>query len=81
MWGWILLGLAAATVGVIVIRGTINESRIKEEMHKENINKAVVTAIDNCTNTVKIQDLCSDKTLEIQGDDVDSDLNVHDVVA
>lgn len=32
MLGWILFGLAAAAVGVVVISGIVSKNRIKEKM-------------------------------------------------
>lgn len=80
MLGWILLGLAAAAVGVIVISGIVSKSRIKEKMRENGIKDAIITEINNCTNTVKIEDLYGDKTLEIRGDDLDDELEEDDVI-
>lgn len=74
MLGWILLGLAATAVGVIVISGMVTKSRIKEKMREKGMEEAIITEINNCTNTVKLEDLYSDNILEIQGDDLDYEL-------
>ncbi len=80
MLGWILLGLAATAVGVIVISGMVTKSRIKEKMREKGMEEAIITEINNCTNTVKLEDLYSDNTLEIQGDELDYELEKYDTI-
>lgn len=80
MLGWILLGLATAAVGVVVISGIVNKSRIKEKMRERGIQEALITEINNCTNTVKLEDMYSNETLEIRGDDLDYDLEEYDTI-
>ena len=80
MLGWILLGLATAAVGVVVISGIVNKSRIREKMREKGMEEALITEINNCTNTVKLEDLYTDETLEIRGDDLDSDLDEYDTI-
>ena len=80
MLGWILLGLATAAVGVLVISGIVSKSRIREKMRDHGMKEALFTEINNCTNTVKLEDLCSDKTLEIRGDDLDYELEEYDTI-
>lgn len=77
MLGWILAGIAMLAVGVIVISGMITKDRLREQLKSRNLKSAFVKSIDRCTNTVKLEDLYSDETLEIQGDDVDSELRLH----
>lgn len=78
MLGWILLGLVCTAAVVVVISGMITKNRIREEMEKQNINKAVVETINTCSNKVTLKDLESGKCLEIQGDDVAYDLREKD---
>lgn len=78
MLGWILLGLLATAVVVVVINGVITKSRIKEEMVKQDMNRAVIEKIDTCQNKVSLKDLESGKVLEIQGDDVAYELDERD---
>lgn len=80
MLGWILLGLAAAAVGVVVISGIVSKNRIKEKMRENGIKDAIITEINNCTNTVKLESLYGDETLEIRGDDLDDELEEEDVI-
>lgn len=75
MLGWILLGLATVAVGVIVISGIVTKNRIKEKLRERGLKDALITSIDSCTNTVKLEDLYSDKTLEIRGDGIDDELD------
>lgn len=81
MLGWILLGLATAAVGVIIISGMVTKSRIKEKMRERGFEMAIITEINKCTNTVKLEELCSDKTIEIRGDDIDCELDEYDTIA
>ena len=80
MLGWILAGLAIMAVGVIVISGMVTKSRIKEEMRSRNFKDMMITEINNCTNTIKLEDLDSDRTIEIQGDDIDSSLYEYETI-
>ena len=80
MLGWILLGLATAAVGVVVISGIVSKNRIKEKMRERGMQQALITEINNCTNTVKLEDLYSDETLEIRGDDLDYELEEYDTI-
>ena len=74
MLGWILLGIAVAAVGVVVISGIISKSRIKEVMQEQNMKRAVITEINKCTNVIKLKDLNSNETMKIQGDGIDDSL-------
>lgn len=80
MLGWILLGLATVAVGVIIISGVVTKARIKEKMKERGIEMAIITSINNCTNTVKLEEFGSDKTIEIRGDDLDSELDEYDTI-
>lgn len=80
MLGWILLGIATVAVGVVVIAGIIDRSCIREKMRENAMRKVLITEINNCTNTVRLEDLDSSETLEIRGDYVDSSLDEFDVI-
>lgn len=73
-----LLVAAAAVTAVaaivIYVSGTINKSKIKEELAKKGIEEALIKNIDECDNVVKFTDLKNDNTIEIHGDDVSSSL-------
>lgn len=80
MLGWVLLGLAAVTAGIIVISGMVTKNRIKEKMRERGIKDAILTGIDNCDNTVKLENLLGGETLEIRGDELDDDLKKYDII-
>lgn len=84
MLGWIIGGLiaaAAVTAIVVTITGVINKQRISEAMRSNGIKNALINEIDNCENVVKLEDMDSDKTIEIHGDSVSSSLDEYDMVA
>lgn len=80
MLGWVLLGLAAAAVGVIVISGMVTKSRIKEKLRANGLKDAMITAINTCTNTVTLEEFCSDKKIEIRGDSLDDELYEYETI-
>ena len=80
MLGWILLGLATAAVGVIVISGMVTKKRIQEKMREKGMREALITEINNCTNTVKREALDSEDTMEIRGDELDYELSEYDTI-
>ena len=80
MLGWILLGIAAAAFGVIVISGIISKSRIKDQMQERDVKRAIIVGVNRCTNTVKLKDLKTNNTLEIKGDGIDDSLREYDMI-
>ena len=80
MLGWILFGLAAAAVGVVVISEIVSKKRIKEKMRENGIKDAIIMEINKCSNTVKLESLYGEETLEIRGDDLDDELEEDDVI-
>lgn len=80
MLGWILLGLASVAVGVIVISGVVDKGKLRMQMRAHGMQEAVITQIDACRNVVKLEDLNSDNTIEIQGDDLSYDLEEYDTI-
>lgn len=75
--------LAAATVAAVAaieiyVSGTITRAKLKEKLRDNGIEDAIIKAIDYCDNVVTLEDMDSDKTLEIHGDDVDYDLDEGD---
>ena len=81
MLGWLLLGLATATVvGVIVISGLVTKAKIREQMRSKALEEMLITEINECTNTIKLEDIYSDETLEIRGDELADDLEEGDVI-
>lgn len=76
----LLAAAAVATVAAVVIyvAGTITRSKLKDKLRENGIEDAMIKAVDYCDNVVKLEDMDSDKTLEIHGDDVDYDLDEGD---
>lgn len=76
----LLAAAAVATVAAIVVyvAGTITRSKLEEKLRENGIKDAMIKAIDYCENVVTIEDMDSDKTLEIHGDDVSYDLDEGD---
>ena len=72
----LLAAAAVATVAAIVVyvAGTITRSKLEEKLRENGIEDAMIKAIDYCENVVTIEDMDSNKTLEIHGDDVSYDL-------
>lgn len=59
---------------VIYVSGTITRAKLEEKLRDNDIENALIKAIDRCDNVIMIEDIDSDKTLEIHGDDVDYEL-------
>ncbi len=76
----LLAAAAVATVAAIVVyvAGTITRSKLEEKLRENGIEDAMIKAIDYCENVVTIEDMDSNKTLEIHGDDVSYDLDEGD---
>lgn len=73
-----LIGLLEAVLAVGFIVATVAEfitKRIlKKQMSNNELNSAVIEAVDRCRNVVKLKDLDSSKVLEIHGEGIDSDI-------
>lgn len=80
MLGWILFGLATVAVGVVIISGMVTKRRIQEKLKERGIESALITEVNKCTNTVKLEDIGTDRTLEIRGDSLDIDIDEYDMV-
>ncbi len=68
----ILTGIvAAAAVGVIayVISGMITKEKIKLKVNDD----VIIKSINNCTNTITLEDL-DNQTYEVRGDSISDDL-------
>lgn len=76
----LLAAAAVATVAAIVVyvSGTITRRKLEEKLRENGIEDALIKAIDYCDNVVTIEDMDSDQTLEIHGDDVDYELDEGD---
>ena len=59
--------------------GTPTDSdQLEEKLRENGIEDALIKAIDYCDNVVTVEDMDSDQTLEIHGDDVDYELDEGD---
>lgn len=70
--------VAAVAAIVIYISGTITRAKLEEKLRDNGIEDAIIKAIDYCDNVVTLEDMDSDKTLEVHGDDVAYDLDEGD---
>ena len=82
MWwlGWLLAGLATAAVVGIVVYGLITKQKIREQLAQNGIKKAIVNAVDNCSNVVILTDLENNNTIEVRGDGVSYDIRRNDII-
>lgn len=76
----LLAAAAVATVAAVVVyvAGTITRSKLEEKLRENGIEDALIKAIDYCDNVVTVEDMDSDKTVEIHGDDVSYELDEGD---
>ena len=73
MWLYILGGILGA-IALIEIAGAITVAVIKEEMQNMDIKGCCVDTIYRCDNKIKLSDLYSNKTFEMEGDSISDDL-------
>lgn len=78
----LLAAAAVATVAaiVIVIHGMITEDKIRRKLKEQGVEDAFVKAIDNCNNVITLEELSTDRTIEIHGDSIDSSIDENDVI-
>ena len=77
MWGLIgrlLIGALIAGVAVVVIKGIIDERKLRDEMRQRKIKRALVSNIDRTSNKVTLKDLDKEAEIEFQGDEISSDI-------
>ena len=76
----LLAAAAVATVAAVVVyvAGTITRSKLKDKLRENGVEDAIIKAIDYCDNVVTVEDMDSDKTIEIHGDDVSYELDEGD---
>lgn len=72
--------VAAVAAIVIVIHGMIMKDKIRQKLKENNVEDAMVKAIDNCNNVVTLEELNSDRTIEIRGDSIDSGIDEYDTI-
>ncbi len=73
----LLAAAAVATVAAVVVyvAGTITRSKLKDKLRENGVEDAIIKAIDYCDNVVTVENMDSDKTIEIHGDDVSYELD------
>ena len=77
--GAMAVGNAAKHI-VIVIIGIINKKRVKDALKSKGIEDAIIKEINNCTNTVSLNELNSGQKIEVRGDAIDNALEEGDVI-
>lgn len=75
-----LLLVAAVVTIVIYIYGTITRAKLKKKLREKEISETIITEIDRCDNIVRLEDLDSDKKIEVRGDDVSYSLDEGDYI-
>ncbi len=76
---WRLLGgiLAAALVAGVtayVVKGIIDKRKLQQAMRDKEIQEAIIDEIDRYARKVKLKDLKNGKYLEVEGDEVSSEI-------
>ena len=69
-----LVGAVAIGAIAIVISGILTKEKISERIS----NDAIVKSINNCTNTITLEELENDTVYEIRGDDIADDIEEGD---
>ena len=72
-----LIGIAA--VGLIIY-GIVDKQNIKRKLQDQGIKRAIVTAVDNCSNVVSLSDLDSNKKIEIRGESISKDIKKDTII-
>lgn len=67
MIGWIIAGLLAASVAVIVIDGIIHPEDLRKVAKSENLENALVKQADKANNVVTLADVKSGREVKVQG--------------
>lgn len=78
MWGLIgriLLGALIAGAAVVIIKGIIDEKKLRDEMRQRNIKRALVKNIDRSSNKIKLKALDKDEEIEFEGDGISKEIH------
>lgn len=81
MWrllGYILAGLFAASVTAYVVKGIIDKHKLKQAMRDNDFQEAVVDTVNRYARKVKLKDIKRDRYLEVEGDEIASDIHEGD---
>lgn len=76
MWWWLLGALCVGALITVSVVGTINKEKARQKLQQNQMNDAIVEAVNRNTNEVKLKDLKSGQEMLIQGDAVSSELRV-----
>ena len=77
MWrllGALLLGAIAVGVTAYVVKGIIDKRKLQQAMRDNEIRDALIDTVDRYAHKVKLKDLKNGKYLEVQGDEVSSEI-------
>ncbi len=74
MIGWIIAGLLAASVLVIVVSGIIDKQKTKEALKGEGFKDAIVKSVDKTKNVITVEELLSGKKCQIEGDGISDEI-------
>lgn len=74
------LAVGAVAAIVIVINGMITRSKLRDALRSKGVEDAIIKEINNCDNTITLEELNSDKKVEVRGDDIDYDLDEGDII-
>ena len=69
------LKLTAVAIEAICIKisGIIDKAKLRSEM-RNNCNNFIIKEINNCTNRVKLEDMCSNQEYICHGDGISNEL-------
>ena len=76
-----ILGLAAGiAIITVAINGLITKFKIRRTMSDKGMQRAIITAVDQCKNIVRLKELETGQTLEIQGDGIEDSIMTNDII-
>lgn len=78
MWrllGGILAALFVAGVTAYVVKGIIDKRKLQQAMRDNEIREALIETVDRYAHKVKLKDLKNGKHLEVQGDEISSEIH------
>ncbi|MBP1543418.1 MAG: hypothetical protein J6A16_04920 [Oscillospiraceae bacterium] len=72
--------VAAVAAIVIVIHGMITPDKLRRKLKENGVKDALVKAIDECNNVISLEELESDRTIEVRGDSIDDCIEEYDTI-
>ena len=73
-------GAILTVVTALIVKEIIDRKKIREEMLKADMRKAIVQQINRSKSTIKLDDLESDKVLELKGEKIADDIKEGEVI-